>query len=310
MKKMLKYHSMICPLCKNKEGINALESWLMEDINYSIYQCPRCLLQFAFPMKQMSASGYESVEWYGVRWEFKETLNFLKNKKGTLLEIGCGKGFFLKKAMENGFIVTGIDINSSAIKEAKELGFDRVYPYTLEDFILTNPQKKFDIVCFYHVLEHVENPIDFILKTKKFLKKDGYIVFSVPNPDRLAPSLLKRELWDYPPHHLTRWNETSIDFLLTKAGLEKVGYFKEPLSFVKSIEDVGSSLEAFLFSLIKKRDEENKKHLHKRYQWIKKIVKPILKLLLTPIGCFFYLLSKIKGLTGQAVLVIAKPSNQ
>ncbi len=307
---MLEYHIvMMCPLCDNKEGINALESWQIGEISYFIYECPRCSLQFAFPMKPMSARSYESVEWYGDRWEFEKTLDFLKNKEGSLLEIGCGKGFFLKKAKEKGFIVTGIDINSSAIETAKVLGFERVYPYTLEDFILKNPQEKFDIVCFYHVLEHVENPVDFILKTKKNLKKDGYIVFSVPNPDRLTTSLLKRELWDYPPHHLTRWNEKSIDFLLTKVRLEKVCYFKEPLSFKKSIEDVGSSLEAFLFSLNKKGKQKDSGYLDKRYHWIKKIVKPFLMLLLTPVGFFFYILGKSKGITGQAVLIIAKPSN-
>jgi len=303
------YHlAMMCPLCDNKEGINTLESCQIGEINYFIYECHRCSLQFAFPMKPMSASSYESIEWYGDRWEFEKTLDFLKNKEGSLLEIGCGKGFFLKKAKEKGLKVTGIDINGSAIETAKVLGFERVYPYTIEDFISRNPQEKFDIVCFYHVLEHLENPVDFILKTKKILKKDGYVVFSVPNPNRLAPSLLKRELWDYPSHHLTRWNEKSINSLLTKTGLEKVCYFEEPLSLLKTIEDVGSSLEALLFSLSKKRKQANGEYLHKRYHWLKKMVKPLLMLLLTPVGFFFYILGKSKGITGQAVLVVAKTS--
>ena len=43
--------------------------------------------------------------------------------------------------------------------------------------------KKFDIIFLFHVLEHIQNPKNFLLEIKKHLKDSGTIYLEVPNID-------------------------------------------------------------------------------------------------------------------------------
>lgn len=87
----------------------------------------------------------------------------------TLIEVGCGKGFFLEYLEKLGFIITGIDPtyegeNSSIIKEyfSPEIGLNA------------------DGVILRHVLEHVENPFDFLVNIRESNGGGGQIYIEVP----------------------------------------------------------------------------------------------------------------------------------
>lgn len=292
---------MNCPLCKNDKCIEFVEDYPTYLFNYKIYICHSCALQFSYPMKAALASHYETVEWYGNRWEFNEMLIFFSNKTGKILEIGCGEGYFLVNAQEKGFNITGIDFNKSAVEVAKKKGLEKVFSLSLEEFIQKFPHEKFDIICFYHVLEHLENPVNFIEMTKILLKPDGYLAFSFPNPNRFK---LRRENWDYPPHHLTRWNGKSIEYLLGKTGFKKIFVNEEPLSIYGTTESIGSFLESKFFK--KQSLLTNKTNNKKNYYLFKKIFKPALLTLLYPFGLVLYCYGKVKNLKGQAIFFIAK----
>jgi len=53
-----------------------------------------------------------------------------------------------------------------------------------ELFDLT-PQKQVDIILGNHVLEHVDNPVEVLSRSKNWLKNTGYAIFSVPNANSL-----------------------------------------------------------------------------------------------------------------------------
>lgn len=190
----------------------------------------------------------------------------------------------------------------------------------LEDFLKKYPDERFDLVCFYHVLEHLENPAEFLANIKKILNPGGYIAFSFPNPHRLDLTLLKREKWDYPPHHLTRWNEKSTEYLLNKTGYTKIFSEQEPLSILRTTESIGTFIEGWFSSAKpahspqdtdgdKKTGTAPEKLKEKKlYYAIKKSIKPMLMAALFPAGIILYMIGKKKNLTGQAMLVIAKIS--
>lgn len=266
-------------------------------------------------MEPAIAEHYETVEWYGERWEFRETLNFFGNKNLKILEIGCGKGYFLNLARSNGFEGWGIDINKRAIEFAKEkLKLINVYPYFIEEFAKEFPEEKFDLICFYHVIEHLKDPLRFLTLLKNALRDDGYIAFSFPNPNRIDIKLLSREKWDYPPHHLTRWNEKSIETLLQNIGFDLVKKDYEPLSLVKCIESIGTYIEGGLLktnanSTQSAQDfkEVGKPSLKKKlFFMVRRLAKPFLKLILSPFGLLLFAIGKKRQLTGQAMLIIAR----
>jgi 2-polyprenyl-3-methyl-5-hydroxy-6-metoxy-1,4-benzoquinol methylase len=136
-------------------------------------------------------------------------ISLIRNIKpsGNILEIGCGRGKLLK-GLEKYYSVSGSDISSSAIKEAgRLLGKSRVKVLDLEKQELSG---KYDLVLAFDVFEHLKNPAACLKKIKKVLKKNGILIFSVPNNyglfgkmmttyfnfiDRTHVSTLKRKEW-------------------------------------------------------------------------------------------------------------------
>jgi SAM-dependent methyltransferase len=168
-------------------------------------------------MKSAGKEWYETSELYQepqtvsdyLQWPEKLLLKDIGLSKNlNILNIGCGKTIFLKKLKESGCMVTGVDINEKMIRFTKNiLGVENAHACEISDFIRNYQGEKFDIVVFFEVLEHLENPSEFVNDLKNILSGSGLIVFSVPNRERFLPS---KHLADYPPHHLTRWSTNSI----------------------------------------------------------------------------------------------------
>jgi 2-polyprenyl-3-methyl-5-hydroxy-6-metoxy-1,4-benzoquinol methylase len=295
---------MKCPLCGNTNNFIYIES--IED--YKIYKCPECFLEFSFPLKSAPPPHYKKFEKYFERWEFKKVLDFIPFKNAKILDIGCGEGYFLKLAKEKGFEAFGIDFNEKAIEIAKEkFGLKNVYPYTIEEFIEKFPNEKFDIICFFQLLEHLDDPLKFMKNIKKILKENGYIAFSLPNPKRFSLYFNLREPWDFPPHHLTRWDEKSINKLLNITGFEILKKEYEPLKIKEILE--GGIMIKKSFGIIKKL--EDKKDLINNKQKIKRrflinILKKIKKFILYPFALYNFIKLKKKGIYGTSMLIIAK----
>ena len=80
-------------------------------------------------------------------------------KNGRLLDLGCGVGNFLAAARDSGFEVTGVEFNQSANRFARETyGLREIFAMRPEDFRSANPAKTFDVVTFFEVLEHQDDP--------------------------------------------------------------------------------------------------------------------------------------------------------
>lgn len=280
-------HMQICPLCKASNNIRVEEFFDLRD-QFNIYRCNECGLSFSDKLDEADSEHYEISEWYGIRWEFNEISKMIK-KGMKIFEIGCGRGYFLNLASRKGAITFGIDINKNAISFAREkFGLKNVYSEKLEDFLQNNAERNFDMVCMFHVIEHLKEPREIIKKIRKLLKPSGCICLSFPNPDRIELKLLKREYWDYPPHHLTRWDKKSISYLLNIEGFKVIDVKSEQLSIIKCAESIGTFIQG---QFIKNNSKDEKFYKNKR------ILKPVIMGLLLP--------AKIKGYSGQAMLVIA-----
>lgn len=97
------------------------------------------------------------------------------NDVGTLLDIGAGTGDFLKVAKEKGWQVYGMEPNENAMKLASEKGIE--LKSTLNDF----DGKQFDVITLWHVLEHIPNLNETILKLSNLVKPNGTLIIAVPN---------------------------------------------------------------------------------------------------------------------------------
>lgn len=98
--------------------------------------------------------------------------------KGKLLDVGCGSGNALMLAKNLGWDVTGLEIDSNAVKAAREQGFNVIEGdyRKLEQF-----EESFDCVICSHVLEHVHQPLMLLTLLSKTLKSQGTLLLSLPN---------------------------------------------------------------------------------------------------------------------------------
>jgi 2-polyprenyl-3-methyl-5-hydroxy-6-metoxy-1,4-benzoquinol methylase len=101
-------------------------------------------------------------------------------KKARILDIGCGAGDFLLMLKKQGFQkVEGLDYS----RQAKNFAEKRGLKVALCDIEEETPsfKKKFDVIVCGDILEHVFEPDFFLNKIKKLLKKNGWLLISVPN---------------------------------------------------------------------------------------------------------------------------------
>ena len=119
-----------------------------------------------------------------LRVDFIEERSSMEDKK--VLDVGCGGGILAEALSELGANVTGIDASENTIGVAKShsrsVGSDVVYiQNTIEEFISSHPNEKFDVITCLEMLEHVPSPNEIIKSCSNLLKDDGNIFFSTIN---------------------------------------------------------------------------------------------------------------------------------
>jgi SAM-dependent methyltransferase len=107
----------------------------------------------------------------------KNLINFAKHNAGTnILDIGCATGEYCQKLTELGFNCIGIDINEKYVKKAIEIG---VEAHIMSGDDIKFPDKSFDTILLFEVLEHVKNPGNVLNEAIRVAKKN--ILITVPN---------------------------------------------------------------------------------------------------------------------------------
>jgi len=218
-----------CGVCA---GVTELV-WREDHREYSLWECGYCQAQFWSPMKNPGAEWYEKDERYSFRnlnplrkpernhREFLKDSQSLISKSPRLLDVGMGTGNFLAVAVDRGYDGYGLDFDRDAIEAAQTFfGLKNVYALNLDEAFQKFGAGFFDVITFFEVVEHLENPGEFLEKAKKLLKPDGYMAISVPH--RRNFEFMK--VHDKPPRHLTRWNETAMRNFLAQHGFSVVRF--------------------------------------------------------------------------------------
>jgi 2-polyprenyl-3-methyl-5-hydroxy-6-metoxy-1,4-benzoquinol methylase len=137
---------------------------------------------------------------------FFETLrrNLVGLRIETVLDVGCGEGFTLKKLEDwkIGKEYKGIDSSGEAIKLGKKhnpnLNIEIGDIYNLKF-----KSKSFDLIICTEVLEHLEDPGKALAELKRVSRK--YILFSVPNEPWFK--LFNFTQWGKDIGHINKWSK-------------------------------------------------------------------------------------------------------
>lgn len=139
-----------------------------------------------------------------------------------LLDVGCGNGAFLIKAQEAGWQVVGVDPDINAVETARNEGLDARVG-SIDAF--NGHEDLFDAVTLSHVIEHVHEPVDFLVAAHRLLKPGGTLYLDTPNIQSRGFSLFGKN-WRglETPRHLALFNSHSIYDLLIRCGFEKISF--------------------------------------------------------------------------------------
>jgi SAM-dependent methyltransferase len=135
-----------------------------------------------------------------------------------ILDLGCGEGFIVKTAFNEGYKVTGIDFSSFGIDKwnpeiAHLCQFGDIYKL-LDEAVVSG--QRYDVCILRNVLEHVIDPAGLLVKIRKILNVGGIAIISVPNDYSalqdlaLSKGMIDREFWFAPPDHLYYFNTENI----------------------------------------------------------------------------------------------------
>ena len=233
-----------CPVCLYSDKLRCIK----KHKEYSLYKCPQCDVEFSNPMKNPGSEWYAESELYdigkiidsGVGWNHKQ---FLRHKicGVTLLDIGCGTGAFLSHASKLGYLPCGIDFDEIALRVAKErYKLQELHSINVSDLKVLFPSRKFNVVTFFEVLEHVEDPIEFMRQVKEVVADSGLIALSLPNRDRYLDFMGEN---DGPPNHLTRWTINALSEFINQQGFDVIEIYPKPMDI--------SEIIAFLHSKVR-----------------------------------------------------------
>ena len=202
--------------------------------------CAECGLVFLHPRPKLQFIGryYESDNYFGRDISAQDTREndgeirntaygpaydaiFSKKKKGSILDIGAGTGLFLSLFKEKGWKIDGIELTPDAVAYAKKAYGVKLRQGDFFDFSF--PEESFDVVTLNGALEHMYDPYGTLLQARKYLKKNGMVVFSVPNVASLGRALFGRNWFPWqPPRHLYHLSPTTARKILEKAGFRDI----------------------------------------------------------------------------------------
>ncbi len=245
--------------------------------SFDVNRCADCHLVFTETGEDDDGLGeYYPADYYGKKSRYSPLLQALSNRliarrarylesselrAGSLLDFGCGQGYFMKHFRDRDWTCVGTEASDAAAFHAREvLDLD---VRTGDRAISALQSDSFDLVCLWHVLEHVADHDYVLSQIHRVLKADGKLLVGVPNFGSWE-ARIGREGWFHldVPRHLLHFTEESLHRVMREAGfsIERRAFFVPEYDFFSLIQTVQNRLgfrQNLLYSLIKKGDEKS-----------------------------------------------------
>lgn len=198
-----------------------------------VLECSNCSLVYLNDDTHISDFHYEQSQMHDKQLDLMESrsetkvddlrrLRMLESeiKDKNLVEVGCGNAGFLtlakhlvksavgiepEKKNHDNFKLEGLSVYSSINEYANDLN--------------NNNDNKPDIIVSFHVIEHVKNPLEFLLQILSLLKPSGKAYIETPNSNDALIKLYDSSAFQdftYWDNHLVLFNQKSFEFMLSK----------------------------------------------------------------------------------------------
>lgn len=280
---------LLCPACGDKKRVHYIGEYRHKTILFDkrqLSQCSSCKLIFVNPMPTASElSLYYKTVWLKdeaisstskdveivYQIQANERVKYLSrhlklSENLKVLDVGSGFGYLydaFKKTGLRGIAFYAVDANPDNLSRLKKKGID-AFPDLKEI-----KERKFDLVAICFVLEHINEPLKFMLSVLDYVKEGGYIFVDIPERDDTFKPILEP--------HVAVYTIESLTNLVNKLGLNVVhitGYGRERSKLISELNPAKNIL-AMVHSLITRilhkterlisKGEENKIEYFYRY---------------------------------------------
>lgn len=211
---------------------------------YRVVRCKGCGLVFVNPqpsdreLDALYASHDQGDQWHLHEDRFnhavrREISRFCRS--GSVLDVGCGAGDFLRVMREAGFSVAGVERSERGWQYAtRSYGLD-VFHGSAEEFLASGEKRSFDVITILNVLEHLKHPRTALESLAALSRRHSLLVVVVPDARLHAMTAKVRKVlgcrdpyWmdsEYqpvvaidPPYHLTCFEPRTLRLLIGGCG--------------------------------------------------------------------------------------------
>lgn len=141
-----------------------------------------------------------------------------------VLDIGCGRGEWLKWLQQHGLRATGLDINADmvALCQAQDLLAEQGHALAV---LRTQPSDSLAAITAFHVIEHLAFPYLYALVAESIrcVRPGGSVLFETPNPENV---LVGSHTFYHDFTHRNPITPAAITFLLSFHGFERISILR------------------------------------------------------------------------------------
>ena len=222
--------------------------------NVGMCKCEDCGFTFSQwvpskeELKDYYSNAYDRTNYFSPITEkrYNQLLDKFEQYKSTnrILDVGAGCGFFLKTAKKRGWEVYGTEITESATSNCKDNDIQLSFGELHE---LNFPENYFDVVVHIEVIEHLNNPNDFIREIQRILRPGGITYLSTPNFNAIHRYRLKGQydVIGY-PNHLCYYTPKTLKKLFKAHDLAPIRIKTTGYSLTRLRTSKGKSNQSFV----------------------------------------------------------------
>jgi 2-polyprenyl-3-methyl-5-hydroxy-6-metoxy-1,4-benzoquinol methylase len=234
-----------CLICGNEDLVVEYEGKIrvgkyrsLSDTDHRIMRCTRCGCACLPDFIGKSAAFYETEEYRNsvdgsvVIADFHKihdreqsaalaAIGLERFRDKTVMDVGCGGGSFLDAVRGYAKDVVAIEPAEHFHAPLRGKGY-RVFPYL--NRAADEYGGKIDTAVCLSVIEHIDNPLDFLGSLRRLLAPGGSLFLSTPNSEDLLLALLGRDYQEffYRRAHVWYFDSFSLAQVLSWAGFRDV----------------------------------------------------------------------------------------
>ncbi|MGL4596665.1 MAG: class I SAM-dependent methyltransferase, partial [Bacteroidia bacterium] len=196
-------------------------------------------------------------------------------KNNRILDVGCGRGWFLIEAKKRGWEVYGTEYSKKAIDLCQMSGIEmQAGELNPNSFPVTD----FDVITSFEVIEHIYTPQQELRAIYQLLRQGGLFYCTTPNFNSLLRYYLKKDynIIGY-PEHLIYFTKSTLNRSAKQQGFRKLKFLSTGISLTRFRLSKKTSTEKLISAT--SADEVLRRDIDRK--WYLKLAKSVVNTLLT-----------------------------